>query len=74
MVTTIVDLANAPSAGDTPGTPIVADRRRRRLVRLPRSRKMTVGLVLLGLFVILAVIGPWIAPYDPGHITLSTAR
>ena len=35
---------------------------------------MTVGLVLLGLFVILAVIGPWIAPYDPGHITLSTSQ
>jgi peptide/nickel transport system permease protein len=74
MVTTIVDLANAPSPGDAPGSPVVAHRRRRRLVRLPRSRKMTAGFALLAVFVILAVIGPWIAPYDPGHIVLSTTQ
>ena len=26
-----------------------------------------IGFVLLGLFVLLGVIGPWIAPYDPDH-------
>jgi oligopeptide/dipeptide ABC transporter ATP-binding protein len=30
-----------------------------------RSKKVTVGLVLLGLFALLGVIGPWVAPYDP---------
>ena len=36
-----------------------------RHLRLPRSPKVMVGLVLLGFFIVLTVIGPWIAPYDP---------
>jgi len=34
-------------------------------VRLPRSPKILIGLFLLLFFVVLAVIGPWIAPQDP---------
>lgn len=30
-----------------------------------RSRKVIVGAAILGVFAVLAVIGPWIAPYDP---------
>jgi peptide/nickel transport system permease protein len=39
--------------------------RRQRTLRFPRSRKTIVGIVLLAIFVILAVIGPWLAPHDP---------
>ena len=42
----------------------VAPVRRRRL-RFVANPKATTGLVLMGIFVLLAVIGPWIAPYDP---------
>ena len=34
-------------------------------LRLPRSPKVIVGLCLIAIFIILTVIGPWIAPYDP---------
>lgn len=43
-----------------PGRP----RRRRRFLFL-RNGKAITGLVILGFFVVLALIGPWIAPYDP---------
>src|SRR5215472_12364032 len=39
--------------------------RRARILRLPRSPKVIVGLVILGLFFIVAVIGRWITPYSP---------
>ena len=34
-------------------------------VRLPRSPKVLLGLFIVGFFLILTVIGPWIAPYNP---------
>ncbi len=34
-------------------------------MRWPRSPKAIAGLVILGIFVLLTVIGPWIAPYTP---------
>jgi len=44
---------------------------RRRRLRLPRSPKVLIGLTGLLAFLVLAVIGPWIAPYDPSQ-TFST--
>jgi peptide/nickel transport system permease protein len=38
--------------------------KRQRLL-FARNRKAATGLVILGLYALLAVIGPWIAPYDP---------
>ena len=35
-----------------------------------RNTKAVVGLCILGFFSILAIIGPWIAPYDPNAIDL----
>jgi peptide/nickel transport system permease protein len=36
-----------------------------------RNRKALIGMIVLGFFLVLAVIGPWIAPYNPN--TVSTA-
>ena len=47
-----------------PGVPTPAQRPRRRF-RLAKSKKMMIGLVLLGIFVLLAIFGPIIAPHDP---------
>src|SRR5690242_20693163 len=40
--------------------------------RLLRSRAATLGLVILGVVILLAVIGPYIAPYNPIEGRLST--
>ena len=53
----------------TPVTTTTAARTRR--LRLPRSPKIIIGAVLLGIFVLIAFIGPLIAPYNPSA-TLST--
>jgi peptide/nickel transport system permease protein len=45
-------------------TPVAAPVKRRRL-RFVANPKATTGLVVLGFFALLAIIGPWIAPYDP---------
>ena len=34
-------------------------------VRLKRNKTAMAGLLLIGLLLILALIGPWIAPYPP---------
>lgn len=39
--------------------------------RLPRSPKVVAGIVLLGFFALLTIIGPWIAPYDPSDTTFT---
>jgi peptide/nickel transport system permease protein len=50
----------------TASTEVVAERGggHRRRGRLG-SPKLTVGVVIVGVFVVLAIVGPWIAPYDP---------
>ncbi len=47
---------------------------KRKTISFPRSAKIRIGLILLGFFVLIAIIGPWIAPYDPGQIVLSTTE
>ena len=46
---------------DATETPAPSKRR----LRFLRGRKTVVGLGILLFFVVIAVIGPWIAPYDP---------
>ncbi|GAB3432650.1 ABC transporter permease [Actinophytocola sediminis] len=41
--------------------------RRRRRSRLLTNGKAVTGLAILGTLTVFAVIGPWIAPYDPGE-------
>src|SRR5258708_19236991 len=36
-----------------------------RVLRLPRSPKVIAGLVIFGVFGVLAIVGRWIAPYSP---------
>ena len=43
----------------------VSDQPVRRWRRLPTKAKA--GAVLLGLFVLVAIVGPFVAPYDPGY-------
>ena len=38
---------------------------RTRILQLPRSPKVVAGLVIMGLFAIVALIGRWAAPYSP---------
>jgi peptide/nickel transport system permease protein len=40
-------------------------RARRQRFRFVANAKATTGLVVLGLYILFAIIGPWIAPYDP---------
>src|SRR5713101_4588297 len=40
---------------------------RTRILRLPRSPKVLVGLVIMAVFGVIAVIGGWIVPYSPNQ-------
>src|SRR5258708_7970552 len=76
-------LGTDPLSTDPHGTglPIAADQqvlspqpgrhRKNRILQLPRSPKIRIGLGLSLLFTILAIIGPWIAPLNPSK-SLST--
>jgi len=56
-------IATGPSAGPTT-QPIF---HRTRILRLPRSPKVLVGLVIMAVFGVIAVIGGWIVPYSPNQ-------
>jgi peptide/nickel transport system permease protein len=43
--------------------PVRAKRRRFRFIA---NGKAATGLIILGLYVLFAIIGPWVAPYEPG--------
>ncbi|MHA6729504.1 ABC transporter permease [Devosia sp. A369] len=43
------------------------------LVLLWRDRFAAVGLVIFAIFVLLAIFGPWLAPYGPFEVSLSEA-
>src|SRR5713101_1443306 len=40
---------------------------RTRILRLPRSPKVLVGLVIMAVFGVIAVIGGWFVPYSPNQ-------
>jgi peptide/nickel transport system permease protein len=46
---------------------------RRRALRLPRSPKIIVGLSMLAFFVLLAIFGPLVRPYDPSRTIANNA-
>lgn len=53
----------APVVAEPAGPGAVPPGRRR--LRFLANGKALVGLVILGSYVLLAVVGPWLAPYDP---------
>jgi peptide/nickel transport system permease protein len=59
----------APETAQAPDQPVVSRGR----IQLPRSPKLLIGLGLLIVFVILAVIGPMIAPYNPTTSLITTS-
>jgi len=59
-----------PSGSDPVTAPAAKPRRSR--LRVPSSLKVLIGLGTLIAFLILAVIGPWIAPYNPNETFSST--
>jgi peptide/nickel transport system permease protein len=59
-------IATTPGAGPA-ARPIF---HRARILRLPRSPKVLVGLAILGVFGVVAVIGRWITPYSPNETNL----
>jgi peptide/nickel transport system permease protein len=68
---TSTDLGSSPAAG--PGLVPAAGPARQPRLRLPRSPKVLIGLAGMIGFLTLAVIGPWIAPYDPDRSFSTTA-
>ena len=68
--TTDLGTGSAGGAPGSTGTPEAAALAivpgRARSVRFPKSPKIIIGLVMLGFFLLLAIAGPWIAPYSPG--------
>ncbi len=67
-VSTGFEAGGAGEPAVTPSEPAArpAGRGRSRRIRLPRSPKILAGLVLLTFFILIAIIGPLVAPYDPG--------
>jgi peptide/nickel transport system permease protein len=49
----------------TLGTRPAAELRRARALQVPRSPKVIAGLVIMGIFAVIAIIGRWITPYSP---------
>nr|MDT0656677.1 ABC transporter permease [Micromonospora sp. DSM 115978] len=60
--TTSIDAVTPDGPVVEPAAPAPARRRRLRFVANPKA---ATGLAMLAVFGILAVVGPWLAPYDP---------
>ena len=70
---TAAETAGLPPAQAAPPMPPASPPGRTRRLAVPRSPKILIGLGTLIAFIVLAIIGPWIAPYDPSA-SLSTTN
>ncbi len=59
-------LPAGPLPAGEPATPVIA-KGRIRAIRLPRSPKALTGLIIIAVFALLTLIGPWIAPWAPNY-------
>jgi peptide/nickel transport system permease protein len=64
-----IGVGPAPLPGQPSNLPVP---RKGRTFQLPRSPKILIGLAMLAAFLILAVVGPWLAPYNPGSNASTT--
>jgi peptide/nickel transport system permease protein len=64
-----IGVSGAGPAGGA--APPLSARRKARSIQLPRSPKIITGLAVLAAFLVLAVVGPWVAPDNPSA-SLST--
>ena len=62
----IIDVSKEQAPQETPV--VVAPPGRKRKLRFSHSKKMMAGLIILGVYILVAIIGPWIAPYDPNTL------
>src|ERR1700683_3071908 len=69
---TSTGLGSAP-AGELGLLPAPGTAGRRMRLQLPRSPKVLIRLGMLAVFLLVAVIGPWMAPYDPDRSFSATA-
>src|SRR5215831_17356149 len=53
------------TAAADPGAARSGPRGRRRRLRFVANPKASTGLAILGIYLLVAVVGPWVAPYDP---------
>jgi peptide/nickel transport system permease protein len=70
-----VAISTTDLAAISPGIPVSPDlppTRGRRRLRFLGNAKATVGLIGLGIFLLFAIIGPWVTPEDPGKLTKDT--
>jgi peptide/nickel transport system permease protein len=58
----------------TPGTKPMPPRRNRALGRFLRNRAAVVGAVIVLLFLLVALLAPWLSPYDPIKTSFLTVR
>ena len=65
---TAVTATTTPEAPEAP-VPVVS----RGKIQLPRSPKLLIGLGVLDAFILLAIVGPLVAPFDPSA-SLSTTN
>src|SRR5689334_17445193 len=56
-------MATPAAVAATPVTVQSVPKRRR--LRFVANPKAAIGLTMMGIFVLLAIIGPWISPYNP---------
>jgi peptide/nickel transport system permease protein len=49
--------------------PAVAKKAKRKRFRFVANGKAATGLIILAIYVLFAIIGPWVAPYNPDEIT-----
>src|SRR5215468_8521831 len=54
------------STGSPEGAALAIVPGRARSIRFPKSPKIIIGLVMLGFFLLLAIVGLWVALYGPG--------
>jgi peptide/nickel transport system permease protein len=54
-----------PGQGSMAQPSVAPTKAKRRRFRFIANRKAATGLIVLGVYLILAVIGPWVAPYNP---------